>query len=116
MIYVVMANIVYMKVNGLTNYNTDGFNERSIYINNAVDLKKLKEKPSEMRVNIDFHKSTSDGEYINVNTSSNKNVENVSNGSISDNKLLRDAKINTPTSNSLNTRINDILNKNRSSL
>lgn len=35
-----MMNIAYMKVNGQMNYNTDGFNERSIYIHNSLDRNK----------------------------------------------------------------------------
>ena len=33
--------IVYMRENGSMSYNTDGFNERSIYIHNSNDLNRI---------------------------------------------------------------------------
>lgn len=35
-----MMNIAYMRVNGQMKYNTDGFNERTIYIHNSLDKNK----------------------------------------------------------------------------
>ena len=50
-----METTACIKVNGLMNYNTDGFNERNIYIHNANDANRL---ASRKPVNYDNSLST----------------------------------------------------------
>jgi len=58
-----MENIVYIKENGLMNYNTDGFNERNIYIHNSND---------KSRINNNINSRNNDSSIVQMRINENK--------------------------------------------
>lgn len=84
----------------MNNYNTDGFNERSIYIHNANDMNKLKE-----------NNPTFDNSFAKMRTEERRNkVETTNNDVINSNEEIRGNKdsfiIRNSKMNNFNAKVN----------
>ncbi len=111
MIYVAIMNTVCIKVSGLMNYNTDGFNERSIYIHNSNDRNNLKKSYSDTsfaQMKIQENKS----DITTVNHDKNIVLNDDVRGSM-ENFVLRTSKMrNLNTELRVNNPVREALNKN----
>ena len=100
-----------MKGNGLMNYNTDGFNNRSVYINNANDMSKIqKNGPSNIDNSVAKMRMAENRPDIQT-VNSDKKIEKVEARGSRENFVLRNHNImnvnktfnsNNPVSNALN--------------
>ena len=98
-------NIVYIRVNGLINYNTDGFNERNNYIRNCNDINKLR-KSTPSNIDNSFAKMKSLERKPDIETSKkelNLNIEEARGNR--DNFIIRNNNINN-VSNSIRNAMN----------
>ena len=91
------------------NFNTDGFNERTIYIKNANDLNRVKQMGS-IKIDNSVVKMKMDENKPNVNTTNNdKTISTEEAKGRRENFVLRNYNINNV--NRQNKNLNNIINR-----